>query len=798
MRVTREKSVFALLVIALGMPLGAVICALSFAHLLMLQPLPYPEQARLVIAEQQIFDHGNSAHSRAFSYPAVNLVHENAGAVFSASVMMDSARDVIVSHPAQPLMSVNYIKGDYAALFAPPMALGRFPIANAAADAKPTAVISHFAWQSLFDRRADVIGQSLSTAAGVNFEVVGVTAANFVEPEFNGPGYRTSVWLPWQFNPSLAHWGWAATTDTLTLAGRLLPGVTASQASQRLSMRLSAAWRTELGTEVGTHAGWSTRVELIDAKQAIVGDSLEVSLLLLAGTLGLILVVLVNVIHLLVARVAQRAQEFSIQLALGAKPLHVFALVVTDTLLLMLPAGVFALAVAAAGFATMQHYLQAMLPRIEALSVGIWTVAFTICAVSFLGLLIAGIALVSCWPTAGGALTTLRSSAVSKVSRRLRAALMASQIAVAGLLIAVNFGLLREAVAILNAPKIDLERSASAFLYQSPSASKHSVSQENPFGEVKRRLLELPGVGNVSQSHSPLQDFIQTAVASTDSGVQFPVELKRIDHDYLGITGQRMALGRNFNVADIDATANVVMINAALARLLEKEGSALGASLQRKGETPFVVVGVVNELAYPGENSSAGTLANPARIYLPASLAGSNLIVKFRPGFALSRAQLVALVRGVNPGFGVFLYDDLNQQRADIQLPSRIAIAAAAAIALIVIIVSGIGLYGMVSYTTFLRRSEIGARLAFGASARHIVLMLIRDNSAAFAIGCTASATIVWLLLPSLSLWFDVRWLDASVAFGLLSLLAVVACCLSARPLFAGSPAAIVSGTRQL
>jgi hypothetical protein len=471
-RVTREKSVFVLLVTALGLALGAVVCALSFAHLLVLQPLPYPEQARLVIAEQHIFDQGNSAHSQVFSYPAVKLLHENAGDVFSASVMIDRARDVVVSHPAQPLVGINYIQGDYAAL-----------------------------------------------------------------------------------------------------------------------------------------------------------------------------------------------------------------------------------------------------------------------------------------------------------------------------LIAVNLGLLREGAGILNAPKIDLDRSASAFLYQSPSAAKQTVSPENPFGEVKRRLLELPGVEAVSQSHSPLQDFIQTAVAANASGAQFQVELKRIDHEYLNVTGQHLAVGRNFEAADIDAASNGVLINPALANLLERNGAVLGVSLQRKGETPFVVLGVVNELAYPQDDSDA--LASAARIYLPASRAGSNFIIKFKPGFRLSRTQLVALVVGVNAGFGVFLYDDLQQQRLDMQLPRRIAIAAASAIAMIVIIVSGIGLYGMLSYTTYLRRSEIGARRAFGAKAQHIVFMLMRNNAKVLIIGCAASATFSWLL-TSLWPWLNAHWRDASIAFGLLGLLVVGACYLSARPLLARSPAAIL------
>lgn len=84
-------------------------------------------------------------------------------------------------------------------------------------------------------------------ASGVDFEVVGVTSREFVEPEFHGPGHRTALWLPWEFNPSPRQWGWAATTDTLKLIVRLEPTSSEQQATQLLSERVNARWRDEVG-----------------------------------------------------------------------------------------------------------------------------------------------------------------------------------------------------------------------------------------------------------------------------------------------------------------------------------------------------------------------------------------------------------------------------------------------------------------------------------------------------------------------------------------------------------------------
>ena len=356
-RQARNTGLFALVVVALGVTLGVVVCALQFTHLVSSQPLPYPEQERLVVIEQLILDHIAHPQSRELSYPAIELLHREARAVLSASVMIDQARDLVTSHPAQPLVTVGYVSAGYAELFAPPMALGRFPGAGEhGGEQRPLAVISHSTWRDLFDLRRDVLGLRIRTAAGVDFEVVGVTAHEFVEPEFYGPGKRTAVWLPWAFNPSPRQWGWGSGTETLTLAGRLPETADARQVGERLSQLLNTRWAEEIGASAGDRQGWSTRVELTPAQQVIAGSAAEVGPLLLAGTLGLFVITLVNIIHLLVARVAERTREFSIQRALGASHRHVFGQVLADTSVLMLPVAVLAVLVAGLGLYGMVRY----------------------------------------------------------------------------------------------------------------------------------------------------------------------------------------------------------------------------------------------------------------------------------------------------------------------------------------------------------------------------------------------------------------------------------------------------------
>ncbi len=522
----------------------------------------------------------------------------------------------------------------------------------------------------------------------------------------------------------------------------------------------------------------------------IAGNAAEVAPLLLAGTLGLFVITLVNIIHLLLARVAERTREFSIQRALGASHRHVFGQVLADMSVLMLPVGAMAVLVASAGCALIRHLLASLLPRLAELSIGWSTAALTLAASLALALLLTGIAVgASRGPGANASLQNGRGVA-TKLSRRVRMALMASQVGAAGLLIALSFGLFRDAHQTLNAQGIELGRSASLFLYQTPSAPAREQPLQQQLGDIRRRLAELPAVELVSQSHSPLQDFIKSAVVSGRSGAQHPVELKRIDKEYLGMTGHRLVSGRNFSAAEVQQSVPSALVNTAFALALERDGGALGTQLSRGGEA-HTVVGIVDDLAYPG-----AATATP-RIYLPASEAGQNFILRFRPGHAMSRQQLVEFVAAANPGFGVFLYDDLDRQGSDLLLPRRLVAVSSAMISLLVVLVAGLGLYGMVRYTTRVIRSEIGARLAFGARAHHIVLMLIRGNLTAIALGSVLGIAVLVLVLPAIgpSLGLpevNLGLQDLAIAFGALSLLAVLACHLSARPLLAESPAAVM------
>lgn len=788
LRLARHRSANALIVLALGLSLGATVCAALFTRLLILGGLPYPQSDRLVIAELQWL--GREELGRQFTYPALELLQREAQGALAESVMLDHARDLLLSHPAQPLLNITYASPGYAELFAPAMALGRFPGTGDREDSPAQAVISHAAWVALFDQRADVIGLNVLTAIG-SFEIVGVTAADFIEPELHAPGHRTALWLPWAANPSPRQWGWTARTETLQLVGRLRPGPDPALATRQLSTRFERGWPEASGLASNAPAEGVPRVRLIEADRALAGGGIAVARLLLAATLGLMLITVANLAHVVVARVAERRHAFSIQRALGAGSVLLFLSVLMDALALLLPSALLAFAVAWIVAALMRTQLVHLLPRVDELTIGAPALALSLGAAVLVALVLAGLAYLVCLrERRAGPGVVGRAIGASALPRTLRTALLGLQVGLAGVLVAASLGVFREAVGVLREPGIDLDRSASLYLYQRPESIASDVPAAQQFDQVRRRMAELPSVEWVSQSHSPLQDFVPTAVVSDRSATERPVGLKRIDSGYLALTGQSLLMGRGFSAEDIQQGAPLALVNASFARQLAGDGEVLGMQLRRQGGVSHTIIGVVEDRRYPG----AG--ADDPHLYLPAAQAGSNFVLRLRPGQAMSRAQWVAFVEAVNPGLGVFLYDDLTVQASSLLLPRRIAATATAVIALLVTLAAALGLHGMVAHAAIQMQGELGARLAFGARPRHIRSALANRHRQGFVLGALLSLAGALALngmastsgLPSLS----VSPTDVAMALGALGLLTWLVCVLAARPLLSESPAEVL------
>ena len=127
----------------MGVTLGALLCVFTLAYLLLIEPLPYPDQDALYTVEHQLIDKDAKVDGNAFTYP--NLIHlYTKQDAFSASALIYYDADVLLSSPSHPRLSLSFITPQWFSLLGADMAIGRSFEATEALDTyHPVAVLSY-------------------------------------------------------------------------------------------------------------------------------------------------------------------------------------------------------------------------------------------------------------------------------------------------------------------------------------------------------------------------------------------------------------------------------------------------------------------------------------------------------------------------------------------------------------------------------------------------------------------------------------------------------------------------------
>lgn len=174
--------------------LGALLCILTLAYVVIVKPLPYPEQEHLNHLNVTHHDDKGAKVLSAFTYPSQVHLYENQ-TLFSKSAMVHYADGVLSSQSTQPTVKTTFVTPGWFDLLGSKMALGRALEQIEVKDTyNPVAVLNYETWQNEFNRDANILDQTV-TFNGISFRVVGVLAESFIEPKLFDTGINTHVFL---------------------------------------------------------------------------------------------------------------------------------------------------------------------------------------------------------------------------------------------------------------------------------------------------------------------------------------------------------------------------------------------------------------------------------------------------------------------------------------------------------------------------------------------------------------------------------------------------------------------------
>jgi len=487
---------------------------------------------------------------------------------------------------------------------------------------------------------------------------------NFIEPELGEIGQETNVWMPWDYNQAgeRQRESFGNISGNLKFIGQLKKGVSPSQAKQLLTPLVSNRW-VEGVADTDFFKGWSVEIRVRSVKEAILGQSESIAVMLLAGVIGLVLIACANISNLFMSRTAEKQRQMAIQAAIGATKKHLFKAMLAETTLLMFMSIVLALVIAQAGFYIMQQYLGAVLPRVNELSLNPITFGCAVLVTIVFALFFAKLSIRMINYRALN--TTLQSSGKGsglQVSKKTRQVLIASQVALATVLVFANFSLLKDAVKTINAPIGVATENISTLVLNFSSTDFPTQEESIPImAEVMEKLEALPQVESISQGRSPIDGFSIRALTNVADNERYTPYFKGADHRYFNMIEQPLIQGDNFTLVDRKDENNVMIVNQAFAKQLKADGDVIGLQISTGGPDPLKIIGIVKDIAIPGDtpqdqdSDAVGT--GVARAYVPNSLGGQSFMLKLKPGQTVSREQLGKLLAEVDSRYSVFSFN---------------------------------------------------------------------------------------------------------------------------------------------
>lgn len=747
----------ALIVVTLGLGLGINSAVFSLVHSVLLRPLPFEHDERLVRIRPEVLFYTQLGEARAVAEAAPTI---EAGLAWGRTLFLFT--DAV---PAAEVRGARVEWHHFESLGARPF-LGRtFRAADAVGDALDVIVLSHALWVRRFGADPAVIGRRVAVR-GRTPVVVGVMGPEHVPME---PDWE--AWAPLPLDAEMV------AGSAMAMNALLRPGVSLDQARDDVRRAFAEVWARRGSSATDEELAAVTVVQL---REHLLGDAGRPLGVLLGAVVAVLLLACANVANLRLAEGSRRRGEIAVRSSLGASRGRIMRQLLWEVALLGLLGAALALVLAWGFHSWGSQRLPDGIPRAAQWEVGGAVVAYTLAAALIAGLL-AGI-LPSWHVSAGrGAAALARGNGGS--SARLSGVLIVAETTVSVVLL-VGAGLMLRSFAALRDvdPGFEPDGAVAVRVVPSPIWDSEGGGVQAFYRRIEEEAGALPAFGEVGSimflpmtpggAYATFREFGATETTDDSPSTSFRI----VTPGYFAAMRIGLVAGRTFDDRDEAGGIEVGLVNETLARQAFGQENPVGRTLMvgRDEPRPIEVVGVVAdvrqsdlreegmpELYRPLTQQTQRTMYVVARTELDSGEAISALqdaLEGIDPAAVLSRSAAVSEVVGRSIG----------QTRSIAQLLTLFGIVAIA--------LGGVGVYGVASHAVARQRREIGIRLALGARAGQEARRAVSAGLAPVVIGLGTGLAIALIGSRVLSsLVFGVGTRDPRTFFVVPVLLAAAA-----------------------
>lgn len=718
----RNLPLFFAIVGIIALTVGANGLIFGLVRGVLLSPLPYPDSGKLVMVWEE--NPGKGYLHNTVSPSNFKDWHREARS-FSALAAWRQQEKVLSSlDKPERLTGAMVTKDFFAALGVKPL-LGRSFSADEERERAPLALISEGLWRRRFGAAPEILGRNI-LLDDRPYSVIGVMPEDFDRP-IQSLFKKGDFWLPLDVPPRSETRG----SRFLRVVGRVAGSPEASRAELANISR-------QLAQRYPENAGWETSVIPLDRE--LLQNVRPVLQILWVAAFVVLLVGCTNLANVLLARAAGREHEIALRLSLGATRWRLFALFAAEILVLVLPGSLLGALLAWAGgrFLT-YNYLQ-FLPRLEEIDFGAPVLRFTLFLTVVIVLFTAALVMAQALRLdLGRQLIQMGHRAgASRGTKLTRDLLAVLQIALTFPLLVVTLLLMKS---VQQLEQVDLGIDPGNVLAGQVTLSESRYgdpgAQSAFFQGLLDRLQEAPEIA----ARSAVSDL---PLSPWDTGVEFrhigsetradgkppSAQLRVVAGDYFLTMGVRQMRGRDFDERDRKDAETVFVVSQELARRFFADRDPIGErlSIDRSGE-PLEgrVVGVVGDVRHGGPADELRPTIYASYLQLPTRR--MTIIVRSKARTEAVAATFRSEIRRLDRNLPEFELISMESLYDEAVATPRLRALVLGVLGGLALALATLGIYGVVSYSTAIRRQEIGVRMALGAKRAEILLMILKQGA---------------------------------------------------------------------